>query len=192
MAPNIVVLVHGIFDTGASFKRVAQALAHKGYDCRCPTLAPADGRLGLEALARQLQAYIDAELPAAARFSLVGFSMGGLVARHYLQRLGGLERAERFVSVSSPHHGSRWAHALDRPACVQMRPGSAYLAQLNADLGRLGAIETVSVWSPFDLAIVPAWSSRLPVGREIVVRVPLHPWMLVWKNSVGVIKGLFP
>jgi len=39
-----------------------------------------------------------------------------------------------------------------------------------------------SVWTPLDLAIFPAASSRMPVGRETKLCVPLHP-LMVWLPS---------
>ncbi|WP_178378225.1 hypothetical protein [Chroogloeocystis siderophila] len=31
--------------------------------------------------------------------------MGGLAGRHYLQCLGGVNRVQRFISISTPHRG---------------------------------------------------------------------------------------
>ncbi len=104
--------------------------------------------------------------------------MGGVVSRYYVQRLGGVERVRRLVTVSSPHHGTAMAYLMGRPGVVQMRPGSALLADLNGDLAALEHVDLTSIWSPLDLMIVPPNSSRLPVGREVLVAAPLHALMI--------------
>jgi triacylglycerol lipase len=76
-----VVLVHGIFDNGAIFRRLADALADAGHRCWVPALKSADGRTGIEDLAAKLHAYIDRHLGSDAEVALVGFSMGCIVRR---------------------------------------------------------------------------------------------------------------
>ena len=66
-----------------------------------------------------------------------------------------------------------------------MRPGSDFLNDLNGDIGTLGKVGYISIWTPFDLIIVPANSSLTGIGRNIMVWVPIHP-LLVW--SPGCIK----
>jgi triacylglycerol lipase len=59
-----------------------------------------------------------------------------------------------------------------------MRPDSDLLRELNRDVETLGRVDVTSIWTPLDLMIVPAHSSRLPVGREVLVAAPLHALML--------------
>ncbi len=104
-------------------------------------------------------------------------------ARHYLQRLGGLSRARRLITISTPHHGTRIARFLDGQGCVQMRPESHFLKDLNSDVRTLDQVDPVSIWTPLDLTIQPATSSILPVGRDLKVRVIQHTLML-WSRTV--------
>jgi triacylglycerol lipase len=60
----------------------------------------------------------------------------------------------------------------------QMRPNSKFLGDLNRDCGILEQAGFVSIWTRFDLMIVPARSSVLPVGRSIQVGVLAHPLMV--------------
>jgi triacylglycerol lipase len=78
----------------------------------------------------------------------------------------------------SPHNGTAIAYASLRPGCVQMRPNSAFLQDLNRDVAMLKQLNFTSIWTPYDLMIVPAHSSRLPLGTEVIVPSKLHPWML--------------
>ena len=173
-----VVLVHGIFDTGRIFGKMSSALATQGFTPFMPDLSPNSGRSGLEHLAQGLRDYVERHLPPDQRFSLVGFSMGGVIGRYYLQRLGGSVRVEKFITLSSPHHGSVLAYALRHKGSRQLRPGSDFLNDLNRDLQVLDELDPVSIWTPFDLMVVPAGSSRLPSWREIRINVPLHSLML--------------
>ena len=46
----------------------------------------------------------------APRLDIVGFSMGALASRHYIQRGAGKQRVRRFVSISGPHAGTLTAY----------------------------------------------------------------------------------
>ena len=104
--------------------------------------------------------------------------MGGIISRYYVQRLGGINRVQRFITISSPHNGTVVAYASLRPGCVQMRPYSSFLKDLNRDVGMLKQLNFTSMWTPYDLMIVPANSSQMPIGTEVIVPSRLHPWML--------------
>lgn len=52
-----------------------------------------------------------------------------------------------------------------------MRPNSDFLCDLNRDCATLERAGFVSIWTRFDLMIVPARSSLLPVGRSVHVGV---------------------
>lgn len=173
-----VVLVHGIWKTQAAFRRMSRYLTERSFTVHGLDLTPNDGSVGLDELAAQVAAYIESTFPAAAPIDLIGFSMGGLVARYYVQRLGGLSRVRRFITISAPHHGSQWAHVRKLPGYLQMRPDSAFLNDLNGDLASLMGLDFTSIWTPIDLMIVPAVSSRLGVGEEVLVAAPLHALML--------------
>ena len=184
---NPVVLVHGITDTFALFQVMTQQLERSGWRTYGLDLMPSNGDCELDRLAKQLAEFIEANLPADQPLDLVGFSMGGLVSRYYLQRLGGIERAQRFISISTPHNGTIAAYLSQRPGCVQMRPNSAFLNDLNQDVKMLDRINFTSIWTPLDGIIVPANSSVLPVGETIQVKVPLHAWMVTDKRSISLV-----
>ncbi len=173
-----VVLVHGIWKSGASFARMAKHLAARGLAPHAIDLVPSDGSAEIATLGAQLAAFVARVVPPGADFDLVGFSMGGVVSRYYVQRLGGHARVRRFVTLSSPHHGTATAYLSRLAGARQLRPESALLAELNADLGALAKLDVTTIWTPLDLMIVPADSSRLPIGREVLVAAPLHALML--------------
>lgn len=173
-----VLLVHGIWKTHTTFRRMARYLTERGFTVHGIDLTPNDGRAGIDELAAQLAAFIEATFPAGSPLDLVGFSMGGLVSRYYVQRLGGLARVRRFITISAPHHGTLWARLRTLPGYLHMRPDSALLHELNSDVASLMGLDFTSIWTPLDLMISPPVSSRLPVGEEVLVAAPLHALML--------------
>ena len=189
-APRSVVLVHGIFDTARIFSRMEQWLAAAGFRPLSLNLAPSDGSSGLPALAEQLASFVDERIPFDQPFDLIGFSMGGLVSRYYVQRLGGIGRVRRFITLSTPHYGSLVAYAKGNEGSRQMRPGSAFLHELNRDASMLGRLKFASIWTPFDLMIIPATSSCLGVGEEFRIPIAIHPWMLTSRRSLELITRL--
>ncbi len=176
-AGRCVVLVHGIFHSSSAFGRMGRYLRSRGFRTFAPNLKPSTGRRGLDELAEVLRNYIESELPTE-EFDLIGFSMGGLVCRYYLQRLGGLARVGRFLAISTPHTGSQLAYALGNRGCRQMRPGSEFLRDLNKDAHVLEQVRVVSIWTPFDLSVFPSQNSRFSVGTEIRFPIALHPLMI--------------
>ncbi|MEH1820834.1 MAG: triacylglycerol lipase [Nostoc sp.] len=184
---NPVLLIHGIDDTEAVFHKMRAYLIQRGWSVYSLNLVPNNGDLGLDELAKQVADYVTATFAPEQRLDLVGFSMGGIVSRYYVQRLEGLNRVQRFLTISSPHHGTVVAYGSWRPGCIQMRPNSIFLKDLNSDAVMLGQIDFTSIWTPYDLMIVPANSSQMPVGREVTVPVALHPWMLTDSRSLAVV-----
>ncbi|MFM2199177.1 MAG: hypothetical protein RLZZ505_2609 [Verrucomicrobiota bacterium] len=173
-----VVLVHGILEDGLAFNSLRSRLENHGIQCHVPKLEPNDARDGIDQLAETLKEGIDKEFGPDERFAMVGFSMGGLVSRYYLQNLGGAERCEAFITVSSPHHGTKMAYAYPGKGARQMRPGSEFLKDLEASEDRLGDIPVVSYRTPMDLIILPTESSVWKRAENHSHPVILHPLML--------------
>jgi triacylglycerol lipase len=181
---NPVLLIHGIDDTCAIFWRLAPALENLGWSVHQIDLTPSNGDVGLDQLAAQVADYVEKTFAPDQAIDLVGFSMGGIISRYYVQRLGGLQRVQRFITISSPHNGT-WI-ALLRPnlGASQMRVNSEFLDALNRDAHQLERINFTSIWTPFDSMIVPANSSEMPVGKNCQIWVGGHAWMVTDAKSI--------
>ncbi|AVZ30524.1 triacylglycerol lipase [Nodularia spumigena CS-584] len=186
---NSVLLIHGIDDTGAVFNQMASYLRQLGWSVHTLDLVPNNGAVGLDILAQQIADYVVKTFAPEEPIDLVGFSMGGIVSRYYVQRLGGINRVQRFITISSPHHGTVTAYASQRHGCLQMRRNSQFIQDLNADAVMLGQLNFTSIWTPYDLMIVPANSSQMPLGKEVVVPVVLHSWMLTDSRSLAAVAS---
>jgi triacylglycerol lipase len=148
-----VVLVHGIYDSPRSMQWMKHLLEGRGWLVSTISLKPNDGSIPFDAMARQVDAFVAATIPAGEKFDIVAFSMGGLVSRYYIQKLGGYERVRRLVTISTPNHGTIWAWMSGQAGVKQMRPGSEMLRELNGDVSKMG--NYTSIYTPFDLTIVP-------------------------------------
>ncbi|MGA7937923.1 MAG: alpha/beta fold hydrolase, partial [Kovacikia sp.] len=179
-----VLLIHGIWDTGAIFNPMRSHLSKQGHSVFDLNMTPNNGDKGLEHLAEQISTYIDQTFASDQPLDIVGFSMGGIVSRYYLQRLGGISRVHRFITLSSPHRGTWVAYGSFRPGCMQMRPNSPFLQDLNQDVAMLEKLNFTSIWTPLDTMILPASSSLMPVGKDVRVWVPVHALMVSDSRSL--------
>ena len=179
---NPVLLIHGIKDDARKMEPMARSLRAQGWEAKTMSFKPSWGQKGLDVLAGQVAQFIGENYAPEEKIDLVAFSMGGLVTRYYLQRLGGLERVQRYVTLSTPHHGTLLAYLLPNAGCRQMRPGSAFLRDLASDADRLAALDFTSFWTPLDTIIVPAHSSIMPQARNERMVIALHP-LMVWQPS---------
>lgn len=190
MVDNIL-LVHGIYDTGRSFGKMADYLSRSGgWATHAPDFQSNGGQVPIDKLADQIAAYDQRYFVQDRQFILLGFSMGGIVSRYYLQRLGGLERVKQFISISTPHQGTLTAYLNRKPAGRQLRPRNEFLADLNRDAARLQQVNHISLWTPFDLMILPATSSKIDHGRNIIIPALAHYLVLFSKRCWTVVEQI--
>ena len=181
---NPVILIHGIWDTKTIFNKMSAHLTELGWSVHSLNLTPNDGSLGLASLAQQLADYISQTFHPEQSIDIVGYSMGGIVSRYYIQRLGGIHRVQRFITISSPHSGTFTAYSLPLPGYLDMRPHSSFLQDLDRDVAILNQINFTSMWTPFDVMILPSNSSQMPVGKEVKLKVWLHRQMVTDTQSI--------
>jgi triacylglycerol lipase len=168
-------------------RKIASHLRGLGWKVYDIDLTPNSGDAKLEVLAQQVADLVDGIFPPHQQIDLLGFSMGGLVSRYYLQRLGGIDRVQRFITISSPHNGTVAAYFTTRPGCVQMRPDHQFIKDLNDDIDRLDRIAVTSIWTPFDLMILPPRSSQLGIGTDIRLPVLSHVQMVFDRRTLDAI-----
>ncbi|MGC4949783.1 esterase/lipase family protein [Streptomyces sp. DT224] len=181
-----VVLLHGFIDNRSVFVLLRRSLARHGWT-RLESLnyspLTSDIRTAAELLGRHIE-----EICARTghhRVDIVGHSLGGLIARYYVQRLAGDRRVRTLVTLGTPHAGTAVAPLAGAlPIVRQMRQGSAPVEEL-----RLPApgcrTRFVSFWSELDRVIVPAEAACVdhPDLAAVNIRVtgighlalPVHP-----------------
>ena len=94
------------------------------------------------------------------RIHVVGHSLGGLVARYYVQRLGGDARVHTLVTLGTPHTGTVPAYFLPLRLGRQLRPGSDLMTEL---AGPAPGCRTrfLAFWSDLDQMIIPKTAAML-------------------------------
>lgn len=129
----------------------------------------------------------------AEKVNLVGHSLGGIIARYYLQKLGGWKYVHRAVYLGTPHKGVYWAvFGLATKAGRQLMPNSKFMTDLNNDPSRCRNIKCLSIISNFDEMIVPRESGILDCGYNKVVNWPIGHWGMVFSNkAIGWIVDFF-
>ena len=156
-----ILLVHGMVDNRAIFTVLKRRLRRRGFG-RVVTINYSPVTNDIRQAARDLAAEVEALVAETGyeRIHVVGHSLGGLIARYYVQRLGGDERIHTLVTLGSPHEGTLTAHLLPMQLCRQLRPGSDLFAELTEPAERCRT-RFVAYWSDLDQLIVPHDGARL-------------------------------
>jgi triacylglycerol esterase/lipase EstA (alpha/beta hydrolase family) len=173
-----VLLVHGVLCNAGVWSKVRNGLAARGHRA-VYAISSGPPLASIERFADQLAVKIDAVLAAtgAAQLVVVCHSMGGLVVRAYLRRHGGA-KLRRIVTIATPHHGSAHARLSFGRCLSEMRPGSAWLAALNADEGAPPAVPLTSIWSWHDSMVAPQDSAVLGGAVNVALAGIGHNAML--------------
>ncbi|HZG94410.1 MAG TPA: alpha/beta fold hydrolase [Mycobacteriales bacterium] len=102
------------------------------------------------------------------RVHVVGHSLGGLIARYYVQCAGGDARVHTLATLGTPHAGTHAAHLAVGTVARQLRPGSALMRELAAPAAGCRT-RFVSIYSDLDQLVIPRDSARLD-HPDLVVR----------------------
>jgi triacylglycerol lipase len=186
-----IVLVHGFISTGKIFFYIKKKLEAQGHKCFTPTLKPIDAKYGIEDLALKLKTEIDNCVELDSKFVLIGFSLGGIICRYYLQELGGIARVNKLITISAPHHGSYLSYIYPGKGMKQLRPKSEFLKNLETKEHLLKSIKSFSYRTPLDLMIIPNNSSVWKIATNKRIISPMHSSMLINSKLVKeIIKEL--
>ncbi|MFI8088116.1 esterase/lipase family protein [Streptomyces sp. NPDC086080] len=181
-----VVLLHGFIDNRSVFVLLRRSLSQHGrQQIESLNYSPltCDIRIAAELLGRHIEQVC--ERTGSRQVDVVGHSLGGLIARYYVQRLGGDTRVRTLVTLGTPHSGTRVARLADaHPIVRQMRPGSPVLEELSRPAPDCRT-HFVAFWSDLDHIMDPLEAACVehPDLTAVNVRVsgvghlalPVHP-----------------
>ena len=156
-----ILLVHGIMDNRSVFTVFRRTLRRRGFGVVHAVnygLFTGD----IRDAAHQLRTHVERlrEQTGADKVHIVGHSLGGMIARYYVQRMGGCAVVDTLVTLGSPHTGTLTAYLLPTPLARQLRPGSELLEELTLPAPDCDTRFLV-VWSRMDQMIVPQRNARL-------------------------------
>lgn len=167
-----VLLVTGYGGATGGLERLASSLAIGGR--RAWVLRPSDPTDDLRAQAEELDEEVERLLASGEpSVDVVGYSAGGVVARWWVDELGGAAQARRVVTLATPHDGTDLAALAGGlgseacpTACRQLAPGSEVLRRLEADGLSEGRLWT-AIWTEDDRTVVPPDSGALE-GEDVL------------------------
>jgi len=175
-----VVLVHGYLCNPSIFLPMQAYLRYQGIRPILPYRYASTH--GVERGAIGLKRFLG-EHVRGGEIDLVCHSLGGLVARTYLQELGGTRRVQRCITLGTPHQGTYNAYWLANKVGREMRPNSPLLRRLHDTRELTRDIDFLSVIGGSDQLVIPRIAARHE--RELLVPNMGHVAMMfsptVWQ-----------
>jgi len=156
-----IIMVHGVIDNHSIFTVLRRGLSRRGFG-RVISLNYSPLTDDVRRVARRLEMLVESVCRETGyeRVHIVGHSMGGLIARYYVQRLGGDSRVHTLVTLGSPHNGSAYAKYVPHTLARQLRPNSELLCELQEPA--VGCrTRMIAIWSDLDQVIVPQRNARI-------------------------------
>lgn len=151
--------------------------------------------LNLEPIYTSIDDYVlalDARIEAVcretgcAKLTLVGHSMGGLVARAYLATRG-TERIKQLVTIATPHVGTELARIGLGTNARQMEVGSSWLKHMWQSLP---AIPVTALRNTHDNFVMPQDSQRLPGAEDVEMMALGHLAILMSSHTCDALREI--
>jgi pimeloyl-ACP methyl ester carboxylesterase len=170
---DVVVLIHGFFASAGALRPMRLRLEREG--ARVATFTHAPGQ-GVRSIARRLARLVHA-IPDGTRVHIVGHSLGGIVARWYVQELGGHARVAQTISLASPFGGAPLASRLPYLVGADLHAASTTLTRLRVS-PHAARVPHTSIIAAEDHLIVPQRSAAFDHGEVIVMPGRSHNSLL--------------
>ncbi len=160
-----IILLHGLFQNRSCMYWLQFRLKRAGFKNVMAINTPSwrDLETLTEILARKIDEVIIAH--KVEKVHLVGHSMGGIIARNYIQRRGGAPRVACCLTLGSPHAGSKLAPFALSQLGKAVLPDSEFLNQLNA-VDKPPTTRVIAVYTRHDNIVLPATNARLAAADE--------------------------
>ncbi len=190
-----IFLIHGLWNNPKLFENLIKKIKEDDYQLYRPHLPHKLGKTSLRCLAKDLDAQIQELVGPEIEIDLVGFSMGGLIGRLWLQNHNGFLRTKRFFSIGTPHFGTYTAQMIPSsfmPGIAEMKRGSSLLCKLNDDISSLASVECTSFFTKWDLMSFPGWQAKLSTGDSYQIPVLTHKQLITNSISLDILaKKIF-
>lgn len=173
-AQTPILLIHGMADNRSIFTMLRRGLVRRGFG-RIETVNYPVSLKDVRAAAARLDDEVEriVEETGYERIHIVGHSLGGLIGRYYVTRLGGDRRVHTLVTLGTPHQGSYLAYCWDNALTRQLRPGSSLLTELAQPVPGCRT-RFIAYWSDLDQMIFPQRNAALHHPDLNVHNIQLH------------------
>lgn len=174
-AATPILLVHGIVDNHSIFAVMDRALRRRGFQTISTWdygLLTRDIRAAAELLGDEIEKV--AANTGYQGIHVIGHSLGGLMARYYVQRMGGDARVHTLVTLGTPHQGTQLARAMPLvPLVRQLTPHSEVIRELAAPATGCRT-RFIAFHSDLDHLVVPHRNARLDHPDLNVRNIAVH------------------
>lgn len=169
-----IILIHGYFHNRSGFMVMQRAMRRRGFG-NVFTFGYNPLRKGIPEIAEKVGCLVDEVLAStgAKKVHLVGHSLGGLLARYYVEHLGGADKTHTVVTLGTPHSGTLTAWAGRSVTAKQMRPGSDLIRRIAAT-PLPDSVRYFSYHSNLDVLVMPAESAILSGGNGNVRNILVY------------------
>ena len=174
---NPIILIHGLWNTSSIFSSITSKLDDIGIEYFAPTLKHSYGMTSILDLTNKLNELILEKYDLEKEIDILGFSMGGIIGRYWLQKFNGHKRTRRLISIGSPHKGTLMAQLVPEypfRGISEMKINSRFIRELANNDFFLDGIECISFFTYWDLMVFPGWWTNLNLGKKISVKVFKH------------------
>lgn len=153
-----ILFVHGYGGNGGNFCAMIDRFRADGWTDRELYAYNYSFIASYAADAEEIRAQVDQILATtgATKVDIIAHSAGSVSSRYYLKNLGGAAKVDAWVSLGGPNHGTDTAFNCSFTPCVEIQPGSAFLAALNTGDETPGSTRYGTWWSPCDETSLPA------------------------------------
>jgi len=175
VAATPILLVHGIVDNHTIFSTLGRALRRRGFTSIW-TFDYGLLTVDVRATARRLAEVVTQMMAQTGyqRVHIIGHSLGGLIARYYVQRLGGDAHVHTLVTLGTPHQGTQLARlAAVLPLVRQLQPESELVQELTEPAPGCRT-RFIAFASDIDHLIVPSWRARLDHPDLHATNIAVH------------------
>jgi triacylglycerol lipase len=160
---NPILFIHGYNGNSATWTTMVSRFKADGWTDAELVNWSYNYRQSNATTAALIQQKVDSILNAtgATKVDIITHSMGPLSARYYIRNLGGDGKVDALVTLGGANHGTTIAAFCFDTSCVEMRPNSTFLTNLNSVDETWGTPRYATWWSDCDEVINPHSSALL-------------------------------
>jgi hypothetical protein len=183
-----VLFIHGILHNPSAFVWLLQRLASAGWrdfaEMNLYTMFHS-----IPKMAEQTASNVDALLKRyhVKKVDIIAHSMGGIVARYYIQHLAGDRKVKNLITLGTPHQGTALSQMVRLNHIRELLPNSLTLNGLN-QCPLPQRTQCLSISGSLDVMVKPA-NAFWPGVRNVELRGVGHAGLLFSRRVVNLVVG---